>query len=157
MLDTHPFFIPPCVFCMPDRLLQSDVGALESKSSRSPVLPTLSSSPSTKSISEVPRQEASPFRSLLIICASLLKATLYSRVCAQILLLPLTCVSRDVVFEPSWPLACIKQLVIIFIIRVVLWYSYRGTLFSIVYPACMITIHYCKLGASQLCVWICMS
>src|SRR3954471_14888439 len=41
--------------------------------------------PLTMSSLEVPRQEASPFRSLLIFCASLLKTTLYSCVCTQIL------------------------------------------------------------------------
>src|SRR3954466_5967853 len=61
--------------------------------------------PLTRSSLEVPRQEASPFRSLLIICGSLLKATLYPCVCTQILLLLLTLCSRAVVFEPSWPLA----------------------------------------------------
>src|SRR4051812_12018732 len=119
MPDNHPCFSSPFVFCIPDRLLQSDVGALESRSRRSPVLATTSSSPSTRSGSEVPRHEASPFRSLLIICASLLKATLYSRVCTQILLLPLTCVSRAVVLEPSWPLACIKQFVLFLLLE--LW------------------------------------
>src|SRR4051812_8387645 len=112
MLDTHPCFISPFVFYIPDRLLHPDVRALESRSRRSLVLATTSSSPSTRSSSEVPRQEASPFRSLLIICASLLKPTLYSRVCTLILLIPLTLCSRAVVFDPSWPLACIKHLVL---------------------------------------------
>src|SRR3954470_16569920 len=70
--------------------------------------------PLTRSSLEVPRQEASPFRSV-VICASLLKETLYSCVCTQILLLPLTLCSRAVVFEPSWPLACIKQLVLFYL------------------------------------------
>ena len=48
-------------------------------------------------------------------CASLLKATLYSRVYTQILLLPLTCVSWVVVFEPSWPLACNIKLVLFYL------------------------------------------
>src|ERR1043165_878077 len=74
--------------------------------------------PLTRSSSEVPRQEASPFRSCCV-CASLLKATLFSRACTQILLLPLTLCSRAVVFEPSWPLACNIKLVY-FIYRVVL-------------------------------------
>src|SRR3954470_9470894 len=52
-------------------------------------------------------------------CASLLEATLYSCVCTQILLLPLTLCSRAVVFEPSWPLACNIKLVY-FIYRVVM-------------------------------------
>src|SRR3954470_13610702 len=62
--------------------------------------------PLTRSSLEVPRQEASPFRSCCV-CASLLKATLYPCVCTQIPLLPLTLWSRAIVFEPSWPLACI--------------------------------------------------
>src|SRR3954464_9719551 len=74
------------------------------------------SSPSTRSSLEVPRKEASPFRSVDI-CASLLKATLYSRVCTQILLLPLTLCSRAVVFETSWPLAYIKQLVLFLLLE----------------------------------------
>src|SRR3954470_13389363 len=61
--------------------------------------------PLTRSSLEVPRQEASPFRSCCV-CASLLKATLYSCVCTQILFLLLTLCSRADVFEPSWPLAC---------------------------------------------------
>src|SRR3954470_8210683 len=74
--------------------------------------------PLTRSSLDVPRQEASPFRSWCV-CASLLKATLFSCVCTQILLLPLTLRSRAVVFEPSWPLACNIKLVY-FIYRVVL-------------------------------------
>src|SRR3954469_7644818 len=74
--------------------------------------------PLTRSSLEVPRQEASPFRSCCF-CASLLKATLFSCVCTQILLLPLTLCSQAVVFEPSWPLTCNIQLVY-FIYRVVL-------------------------------------
>src|SRR3954462_13949026 len=74
------------------------------------------SSPSTRSSLEVPRQEASPFRSCCV-CASLLKANLYSRVCTQIRLLPLTLFSRTVVFEPSWPLACNIKLVLFYFIE----------------------------------------
>src|SRR3954465_7042516 len=70
--------------------------------------------PSTRSSLEVPRQEVSPFRSLLF-CASLLKAPLYFGVCTQILLLPLTLCSRAIVFEPSWPLACNIKLVLFYL------------------------------------------
>src|SRR3954466_225655 len=70
--------------------------------------------PLTRSSVEVPRQEASPFRSCCV-CASLLKATLFSGVCTQIPLLPLTLCSRAVVFDPSWPLACNIKLVFLFI------------------------------------------
>src|SRR3954466_2214298 len=77
----------------------------------SPMPSTTSSSPLTRSTLVVPRQEASPFRSCCV-CASLLKETLYPCVCTQILLLPLTLYSRAVVFESSWPLACIIQLVL---------------------------------------------
>src|SRR3954463_11025305 len=52
--------------------------------------------PLTRSSLEVPRQEASPFRSCCV-CASLLKATLYPCVCTQIPLLPLTFLSRAIV------------------------------------------------------------
>src|SRR4051812_3307351 len=38
-----------------------------------------------------------------------------SRHCTQILLLPLTLCFRAVVFEPSWPLACIIQLVLFYL------------------------------------------
>src|SRR3954468_18196622 len=70
--------------------------------------------PLTRSSLEVPRQEASPFRSCCV-CASLLKASLCSRVCTQILLLPLTLCSRAVVFEPPWPLACNIKLVLFYL------------------------------------------
>src|SRR3954470_7682094 len=111
MLDTHTCFISPFIV-LPDRPLQS---TLEPRSKRSPMPSMTWSSPSTRSSLEVPRQEASPFRSCCV-CASLLKATLYSRVCTQILLLPLTSCSRAFVFEPSWPLACnIKLVLFLFI------------------------------------------
>ena len=74
MLDTHPLALLSLSFYT--RLLQSDVGALESRSRRSPVLATLSRPPMARSSLEVPRQEASPFRSLSSVCASLLKAYL---------------------------------------------------------------------------------
>src|SRR3954464_13071509 len=64
--------------------------------------------PLTRSSLEVPRKEASPS-----------KATLFSCVCTQIRLLPLTLCSRAFVFEPSLPLACNIKLVY-FIYRVVL-------------------------------------
>src|SRR4051812_12879912 len=85
-----------------DRPLQS---TLEPRSRRSPVSSTTLSSPLTRSSLEVPRQEASPFRSCCV-CASLLKATLFSCVCTHIRLLPLTLCSRAILFEPSRPLAC---------------------------------------------------
>src|SRR3954469_6634279 len=70
--------------------------------------------PLTRSSLEVPRKEASPFRSCCV-CASLLKAPLFSCVCTQIRLLPLTLCSRAILFEPSWPLACNIKLVYLFI------------------------------------------
>src|ERR1041384_7454523 len=85
---------------LPDRPLQS---TLESRSRRSPVPSTTLSFPVARSSLEVPRQEASPFRSCCV-CASLLKATMFSGVYSQIPLLPLTLCSRAVVFETSWPL-----------------------------------------------------
>src|SRR4051812_20558666 len=108
---------------------------------------TTSSSPLTRSTLAVPRQEASPFRSCCV-CASLLKATLYPCVCTQIPLLLLTLCSRAVVFEPSWPLACIKQLVL-FLFVVLCCDIHRNTLISIMYPACMITVHDRKSRALQ--------
>ena len=149
MLDTHACFIS--FIALPDRPLQS---TLEPRSRRSP-MPTIAtwrsplpsttwSSPSTRSSLKVPRQEASPFRSLLI-CARLIKATLYSHVCTQILLLPLTLCSRAVVFEPS---SCV-----FFIYRVVLWLPYRESLISVVYPACMITVHGLILRVSQYIIF----
>src|SRR3954469_21963500 len=101
----------------------------------------------TRSSLEVPRQEASPFRSCCV-CASLLKATLFSCVCTQIRLLPLTLCSQADVFEPSWPLACNIKLVY-FIYRVVVLLPYRESLISVVYPACMITVHGLILRASH--------
>src|SRR3954462_6825914 len=69
LLDTHLALFPP--FVLPDRPLQS---TMEPRSRSTPEAPTTtSSSPLTRSRSVVPRQEASPFRSLLF-CASLLKA-----------------------------------------------------------------------------------
>src|SRR3954462_5819641 len=109
MQDTHACFIS--FIALPDRPLQS---TLEPRSRRSPMPSTTWSSPSTRSNLEVPRQEASPFRSCCV-CASLLKATLFPCVCTQILLLPLTLCSRAIVFEPSWPLASIKQLVLFYL------------------------------------------
>src|SRR3954465_13375911 len=102
MLDTHSCFISPFIVS-PDRPLHS---MLEPRSRSTPAEPTTTSStPLNRSSLEVPRQEASPFDHCCF-CASLLKATLYSCVCTQILSLPLTLCSRAIVFEPSWPLAC---------------------------------------------------
>src|SRR3954471_22418188 len=115
MLDTHPCFIFP-LYVLPDRPLQS---TFEPRSRSTPVEPTTtSSSPLTRSSLAVPRQEASPFRSCCV-CASLLKAPLYSRVCTQIPLIPLTLCSRAVVFETSWPWLVLNNLYY-FICRVVL-------------------------------------
>src|ERR1041385_8691390 len=104
----------------------------------------------TRSTLEVARQEASPFRSVDI-CARLLKATLYPCVCTQILLLPLTLCFRAVVFEPSWPLACIKQLVLFYLYSCVV-ISYRESLISIVYLSCMINVHGLILGAHEIII-----
>src|SRR4051794_34496344 len=115
MLDTHPCFIIPFSLCLIGRCSRRwSLGVQEHGDSRcrppqsrsSPMSSATSSSPLTRSTLVVPRQEASPFRSSCV-CASLLKATLLPCVCTQILLLPLTLSSRAVVFEPSWPLACI--------------------------------------------------
>src|SRR3954470_7086201 len=120
MLDTHPCFIIPFSLCLIGRCSRrwspgaGDPRCRPPQSRRSPVPSTTSSSPLTRSTLVVPRQEASPFRSCCV-CASLLKATLFPCVCTRILLLPLTLCSRAVVFEPSWPLACIKQLVLFYL------------------------------------------
>src|SRR4051812_28523728 len=113
MLDTHPCFIPPLyLFCLIGRCSRRwSIGAQEQeipdadhRNVKTMVSSTMSSSTSTRSSLEVPRQEASPFRSCCV-CARLLKVALYSRVCTQVILLPLTLCSRAVVFEPPWPLA----------------------------------------------------
>src|SRR4051812_17237905 len=106
---------------LPDRPLQS---TLEPRSRSSRCRPPQREDPRcrlrrrvpplTRSSLEVPRQEASPFRSCCV-CASLLKAPLFSCVCTQIRLLPLTLCSRDFVFEPSWPLACNIKLVLFYL------------------------------------------
>ena len=85
---------------------------LENRSKRSLVPTSTWISPTARSWSEVPRKEASPFRSCCHVCASLLKAFLVLCVCTQILLLPLTLCPRADVFEPSWPLACNIKLVL---------------------------------------------
>src|SRR4051812_10397858 len=66
MLDTHACFIS--FIALPDRPLQS---TLESRSRRSPVLSTTLSSPLTRSILAVPRQEASPFDRVVFVLAFL--------------------------------------------------------------------------------------
>src|SRR4051812_6972460 len=100
MLDTHPCFIS--LYVLPDRFLPSDVGALESRSRRSPVPATTSRSPLTRSSSVVPRQEASPFTSvsLLLFVLAFLRQNLTNYLCTHMVLLPLTLFSRAVVFEP---------------------------------------------------------
>ena len=64
----------------------------------------------TRSSSEVPRQEACAFSIVVDFVLAFLRQILYTRVCTQILLLPLT----FCVFKPLWPLACIKQLVLFY-------------------------------------------
>ena len=73
--------------------------------------------PSARSSSEVPRQEACAFSIELLLFVLAFLRQICIRVCTQILLLPLTCVSQAVVFEPSWPLACIKQLVLFLLLE----------------------------------------
>src|ERR1041385_5618624 len=123
MLDTHLCFISPFLFCLIDRCSRRwSLGVQEQKipdvDHRNMKIPCafydVEFSPLTRSSLEVPRQEASPFRSVVIF-ASLLKAILYFCVCTQILLLPVTLCFRAVVFESSWPLACIKHLVLFYL------------------------------------------
>ena len=65
MLDTHPCFIFPFIV-LPDRPLQS---TLEPRSQSTPEVATTTSRPPetrTRSSLEVPRQEALPFRSIVV-------------------------------------------------------------------------------------------
>src|ERR1044071_477073 len=109
MLDTHPCFFSPFLFCLIGRCSQRWSPGAGDPRCRPPQhedprcrlrrrVPPL-----TKGSLEVPRQDASPFDRCCFF-ASLLKANLYSCVCTQILFLPLTFCSRAVVFVPSWPL-----------------------------------------------------
>src|SRR4051812_2738605 len=119
MLDTHPCFIIPFSLCLIGRCSRCwSLGVQEHGDPRcrppqlrSSPLPSMTpSSPLTRSTLVVPRQEASPFRSCCV-CASLLKAPCFLVSVFRYFLLPLTLCSRAIVFEASWPLACIKQLV----------------------------------------------
>src|ERR1041385_7394120 len=83
MLDTHLCLISP--FFLPDRPLQS---TLEPRSRSTPkATTTTSSSPSTRSSSMDPRQEASPFQSvsLMSFVLAFLRQNLTNYVCTQIL------------------------------------------------------------------------
>src|SRR3954463_10019015 len=72
--------------------------------------------PLTRSSLEVPRREASPFRSLLIFVLAFLRHPCILVSVLRYLLLPLTLCSRAILFEPSRPLACnIYSLFILFI------------------------------------------
>src|SRR3954463_2575768 len=76
---------------LPDRPLQS---TLESRSRRSPVPSTTSSFPMTRSNLVVPRQEASPFRSvsLMLFVLAFLRHNLTNYVCTQISYLINSCI-----------------------------------------------------------------
>src|SRR3954470_10568091 len=89
MLDTHTCFISFTV--LPDRPLQS---TLEPRSRSSLVEPTTTSStPLTRSSLVVPRQEASPFRSVsLIFVLAFLRQNLTNYVYTQILCLYNLCI-----------------------------------------------------------------
>ena len=111
---SHLLLFPPFVLYIRMPAIQT----LEPRSRSTLTAPTTTSRPPvtrTRSSLEVPRQEACAFSIVIDICASLLKANMCTRVCTQILLLPLTCVSRAVVFEPSWPLACNIKLEFIYL------------------------------------------
>src|SRR3954471_4637527 len=119
MLDTHACFIS--FIALPDRPLQS---MLEPRSRRSRCRPPQREDPRCRLQREVPPRPGVVWRfpgrrprlfDRCCFCASLLKATLYSCVCTQILLLPLTLCSRAVVFEPSWPLSCNIKLVLFYL------------------------------------------
>ena len=69
-----PALLSPLLFYIPGCCNQT----LEPRSWSTPEVPTTTCrSPTTRSSSEVPRKDASPFRSCCHICASLLKVTLY--------------------------------------------------------------------------------
>src|ERR1041385_1917683 len=82
MLDTHLCFISP-FYILPDRPLQS---TLEPRSRSTPEATTTTPrSPSTRSRSVDPRQEASPFRSvsLMSFVLDFLRQNLTNYVCTQ--------------------------------------------------------------------------
>src|SRR4051794_30835642 len=81
-----PLLYFPPLFYTP-RLLQPDAGAQEQEYPRGAYYDV--EFPLTRSSLDVPRKEASPFRSLSSFCASLLKENLYFCVYTQILFLPL--------------------------------------------------------------------
>ena len=89
---------------------------LEPRSRSTPEVPTTTwRSPTSRSSSEVPKQEACAFSIDVVICASLLKEKhvylcLYSDTIASANF----CVARAVVFKPSWPLACNIKLVLFY-------------------------------------------
>ena len=144
MLDTHTCFIS--FIALPNRPLQS---TLEPRSRSTLTAPfTTSSSPLTRSRLEVPRQEALPFRSVLsaAICASHLMAdhVYFVSVRRYLCFRWLICIRVRVA-----PLSC-NILVYPFVSSVVLWYYHRDTLISIMYPACMITVHDWNRGRYKL-------
>src|ERR1041385_8341301 len=109
-----PLFYFP-FYVLPDRPLQS---TLEPKSRSTPEAATTTSRPPlARTRSSFGGSQAGGLAFLIVvhICASLLKATLYPCVCTQILFASADLCSRAVVFEPSWPLACIKQLVLFYL------------------------------------------
>src|SRR3954465_6907718 len=123
MLDTHLLSFPP-FFVLPDRPLQSTLEPWSLGAGDPRCRPPQHEDPRCLLRRRVPRLPGVVWRfpgrsprlfDRCCFCASLLKANLYPCVCTQILLLPLTLCSRAVVFEPSWPLACIKQLVLFYL------------------------------------------
>ena len=147
MLDTHACFISFIV--LPDRPLQS---TLESRSQSTPEAATTTSRPpETRTRISVRGSQAGglAFSIVVDICASLLKACFCSCVCTQILLLPLTLCSRaDIYSSPRGPWLVLNSLCY-FILLVLCCDIYRDTLISIMYPACMITVHDRNSGALQ--------
>src|ERR1041385_5805335 len=103
------------LYVLPDRPLQL---TLEPRSRSTPEADTTTSRPPlTRTRSSFGGSKAGglAFSIVVDICASLLKATLYPCVCTQILIPSADLCSRAVEFEPSWPLACIKQLVLFYL------------------------------------------
>src|ERR1041385_4449126 len=148
MLDTHPCFIFP-LYVLPDRPLQSMLKPWSPGAGYPRCRPPQHGDPRRPGVVwRFPGRRPRLFDLMLFVLA-FLRQPCIPCVCTQILLLPLSLCSRAVVFEPSWPLSCIKQLVLFYLESCVV-ISHRESLISIVYLACMITEHGLILGASQI-------
>src|SRR3954469_18078951 len=96
----------------------------------------MSSFPMTRRNLVVPRQEASPIRSvpLMLFVLAFLRQNLTNYVCTQI-----SCLTNSFI-RILGSLVC--NIVTFYLLSLVLCCDiYRSTLISIMYPACMITVH----------------